>query len=113
MLQLVDWVWPQFYGAPSCNIGTNGFSASFTAWSKRLSGPKLYIGAVSYAAGTTNAGYQDAASFATTIAMARKLASSASNNFGGVTLWDGPYGDMNLNATGFDFIEITKDALEL
>lgn len=109
MLQLVDWVWPQFYGSPLCNIGTTGFSTSFAAWSKRLSGPKLYIGGISFANGTTNGGYQDPDLFSMTIKAGRKLASS---NFGGVMLWDGAYGHITKDAAGLDFIAVAKTALE-
>lgn len=109
LLNLMDWVWPQFYAAPSCNIGGTGFSASITAWSSRLSGPKLYIGSPAWSGGTSNGGYQEPDDFATTIKSAKELASS---NFGGVMLWDGAYGHITEDSEGNDYISVSKTALE-
>ena len=104
----MDWVWPQFYAAPSCNIGTDGFSDSVKAWSERLVGPKLYIGSPSFARGTGNGGYVEPDDFELTIKSAR---TNASSNFGGVMLWDGPYGHITMNAEGMDYIAVSKRAL--
>jgi len=105
----MDWVWPQFYAAPSCNIGGSGFTTSFADWSSRLSGPKLFIGSPAWAEGTSNGGYQDPDTFAKTIKNAKTLAKS---NFGGVMLWDGAYGHITKNAKGKDYIAVSKKALK-
>jgi len=109
MLNLLDWVWPQFYGAPSCNIGTPGFTTSFSYWSSRLSGPKLYIGSPAWAGGTSNGGYEEPDVFAKTIKNAKSLTKS---NFGGVMLWDGAYGHITTNAKGKDYIAVSKKAVQ-
>jgi chitinase len=108
MLNLVDFVWPQFYGAPSCNIGSNGFNDSFAGWAGRLDGPKLYLGAPAFAAAVTNGGYQDPQLFSETILAARSLGRT---KFGGVMLWDGPYAQLNKDSEGKDYVNVTKSAL--
>ncbi|KAL3421576.1 chitin recognition protein [Phlyctema vagabunda] len=111
VLTQLDFVWPQFYAAPSCNIGTSNFTQSFNDWSARLAGgPKLYIGAVAWEAGSTNGGYQDPDSFATTIAQMRTTVNSTV--FGGVMLWDAAYAHITTNEAGEDFANVTKKALQ-
>jgi len=107
MLNLLDWVWPQFYAAPSCNIGGTGFTSSFSDWSARLTGPKLYIGAPAWAEGTANGGYEEPDVFAKTIKSAKR---NTSSNFGGVMLWDGAYGHITKNSKGQDYIAVSKKA---
>lgn len=111
LLNMFYYIWPQFYSAPSCNLGTANFLPSFSSWSARLDGPRLYIGAPAWAGGTTGGGYENASDFATTVEQAKKNV-SANHNFGGVTLWDGVYGEMNLDSEGNDYINVTKTALE-
>ncbi|KAK0105959.1 hypothetical protein ONS95_004470 [Cadophora gregata] len=108
MLNLMDFVWPQFYGAPSCNIGTDSFPDSVKAWSERLVGPKLYIGSPSFAGGTTNGGYEEPDAFAKTLKSAR---ADTTEDFGGVMLWDGAYGHITMNSQGLDYIAVSKKAL--
>lgn len=108
MLNLMDFVWPQFYGAPSCNIGTASFADSVKAWSQRLVGPKLYIGSPAFAGGTTNGGYEEPDAFAKTLKRAKAHTKA---NFGGVTLWDGAYGHITMDSQGLDYIAVSKKAL--
>ncbi len=109
MLNLMDFVWPQFYGAPSCNLGTTSFADSFSAWNTRLSGPKLYIGSPAWADGTSNGGYEEPDAFATTVKSSKE---SIGANFGGVTLLDGPYGHITMDSAGRDYIAVSKKALQ-
>jgi chitinase len=105
----MDWVWPQFYFSPSCNLGSQGFADSLKAWSARLDGPKLFLGAISFPSATSGGGYQTPDVFASTIETAMKLAKP---KFGGVMLWDGPFGHITVNSAGENFIAVSKAALE-
>lgn len=109
VLQLVDFVFVQFYDSSSCNIGSTGFNSSITGWSERLSGPSLYLGGPSFSAVATSGGYQDPDTFAQTIAGVKAMKLS---NFGGVMLWDGAYGLATTDSKGEDYIDVTKTALE-
>jgi chitinase len=109
MLQAMDFVWVQFYNNPACNANTPAVIPSLSDWSKALmnssQGPMLYIGVLSFAGGGT--GYTDIKGLETVIQQARKL-----SNFGGVMLWDGSEGLMNV-AAGINYIEGTNYALNL
>lgn len=108
MLIEVDFVWPQFYDATSCGVSTSGFEASIKDWSSRLdtgNKPSLLIGALSFDDGT---GYEAPDTFADTIADVQDYNLT---NFGGVMLWDGPYGLITTDSAGEDYIEVTKTAL--
>ena len=57
MLNLMDFVWPQFYGAPSCNIGTDafadearsrGFDHVTVVWASGDEGPEEFFKAVGF-----------------------------------------------------------------
>jgi hypothetical protein len=51
MLTQIGFVWPQSYGAPSCNVGSSGFSSSLSTWTERLNAGNelhLYIGGASW-----------------------------------------------------------------
>lgn len=109
MLNLMDFVWPQFYAAPSCNLGTDSFAGALNDWKTRLVGPRLYIGAPAWAGGTTNGGYEEPDAFATTIKTSQK--SVGGSKFGGVMLWDGPYGHITEDSDGRDYISVSKKAL--
>lgn len=109
VLQLMDFVFVQFYDSPSCNIGTSGFNSSIAAWSERLDGPSLYLGGPSFSAVATTGGYEDPDTFATTISAVKSM---KLGNFGGVMLWDGAYGLATEDASGKDYVDVTKTALE-
>ena len=112
MLTLLDFIWPQFYSAPSCNIGSSGFAASFSGWSERLASTsvKLYLGAPAFAAAVGKmGGYQEPDDFAGTVEMAAGLAGP--KVFGGVMLWDGAYAHVTRDGAGRDFLNVTKEAL--
>lgn len=112
---LVDFVWPQFYGAPSCNLGSDGFSASLSGWATRLSNgtgklPRLFIGAPAWEEGATAGGYVRPSVFNTTIAVAVEVVGT--ERFGGVMLWDAAYGHITVDeASGLNIIAVAKESL--
>lgn len=110
-MQLVDFVWVQFYNNPECNLNAPGFEASFKAWSEDLGngtnhGPKLYIGAPAFAEGGN--GYLDVAGLSGII---QKVKGYGVDNFGGVMLWDGSEAVENV-ANGKNFIAGISGALK-
>lgn len=113
MLTQMDFVWPQFYGAPSCNIGTGNFSASFSAWSSRLDAgnkPKLMLGGASWADATTTGGYVPPQQLNQTILSS--VDAVGTSRFGGVMLWDAAYGHVTTDpGTGLDIIAVAKESL--
>ncbi|KAH8904131.1 glycoside hydrolase [Coniochaeta sp. PMI_546] len=113
MLTQMDFVWPQFYGAPSCNIGTGNFPASFAAWSARLDAgnkPKLFIGGAAWANATSNGGYVPPQQLNQTILSSVKAVGKG--RFGGVMLWDAAYGHTTMDpVTGLDIIGVAKGSL--
>lgn len=113
MLTQMDFVWPQFYGAPSCNIGTSGFNESLTAWSSRLDAgnkPRLYVGGVSWEDGTTTGGYVAPQELNQTILSS--VETVGTSRFGGVMLWDAAYGHVTTDPqTGLDIIGVAKQSL--
>ena len=113
MLQMVDFVWPQFYGAPSCNLGSSNFFPSISAWADRLkpaSGPrpKLYIGGASWDGGAKG-GYVPAQELNRTIV--ETVDKLGTERFGGVMLWDAAYGVANVDAEGRSIVEVAKESL--
>lgn len=113
MLTQMDFVWPQFYGSVSCNIGTSNFTPSFTAWSSRLDAgnkPRLFIGGASWANATRTGGYVSPQQLNQTILSS--VASVGTSRFGGVMLWDAAYGHVMTDPeTGLDIIAVAKGSL--
>lgn len=106
-MQLMDFVWVQFYNNGVCDIGQSGFVDSFTAWSKNIAGgPQLYIGAPACQA-CAGTGYLAPDAVTTAI----KSATAANvPNMGGVMLWDGSEGETN-TAGGQNYNQVVKAAL--
>ncbi|CAD6577414.1 MAG: hypothetical protein ASARMPREDX12_008338 [Alectoria sarmentosa] len=106
-MELMDFVWVQFYNNGICNIGQSGFVDSFTAWSKNIAGgPQLYIGAPACQA-CAGTGYLAPDAVTTAI----KSATAANvPNMGGVMLWDGSEGMTN-TAGGQNYNQVVKAAL--
>lgn len=109
-----DFVWVQFYNNPSCNLDSDGFQASFAAWSANLSGssstpgkPRVYIGAGAFEA--AGSGYVPGAGSSVPISMAREL---YVDNLGGIMLWDGSEALENVDQYGVDYLEYAKAALQ-
>ena len=109
-----DFVWVQFYNNPSCNLDSDGFQASFAAWSANLSAssttpgkPRVYIGAGAFEG--AGSGYVGGAGLSIPISMAREL---YVDNLGGIMLWDGSEALANIDGYGVDYLEYAKAALQ-
>jgi chitinase len=113
MLTQMDFVWPQFYGSPSCNIGTANFTTSLASWSSRLDAgnkPRLFIGGASWVNATSYGGYVPPQQLNQTILSS--VASVGTGRFGGVMLWDAAYGHTTIDPqTGMDIIGVAKESL--
>jgi chitinase len=109
-----DFVWVQFYNNPSCNLDSDGFQASFAAWSANFSGdgivpakPRVYIGAAAFEG--AGSGYVPGSGLSVPISMAREL---YVDNLGGIMLWDGSEAMVNVDQYGVDYLEYAKAALQ-
>jgi chitinase len=109
-----DFVWVQFYNNPSCNLDSDGFQASFAAWSANLSAssttpgkPRVYIGAGAFEG--AGSGYVEGAGLSVPISMAREL---YVDNLGGIMLWDGSEALANVDGYGVDYLEYAKAVLQ-
>ena len=117
LLLLCDFVWVQFYNNPPCEIGSAGFAASIKQWSSALAAssattkPRLYIGAPAFSAAGSTA-YQKIGNAEGMSGVARSVEGMGLSNLGGVMLWDGPEGMLNVYG-GKDIIAWTKEGLTL
>lgn len=111
----MNFVWPRFYNAEACNMGSTGFNSSMLDWYDYLEGivsnistnyPLLYIGALSF--NNSNSGYVIPDEFAREILAIRPNVSSI---FGGVTLWEGSDALVTLDSAGNDYLNVSKTAL--
>ena len=109
-----DFVWVQFYNNPSCNLDSDGFQASFAAWSANLSAssttpgkPRVYIGVGAFEG--AGSGYVGGAGLSIPISTAREL---YVDNLGGMMLWDGSEALANVDGYGVDYLEYAKAALQ-
>lgn len=118
--QQAHFVFPRFYNARVCNVGSKGFIPSLIAWRNYLADitsssnnitnisslyPRLYIGALSFDNG--NSGYVPPLDFQRYV---QAGANATRDRFGGVMLWDGTNGEAVVqdNRT---YIGFTKEAL--
>lgn len=110
-----NFVWPRFYNAQACGLGGSGFNASLVAWHNYLEQivsalgsayPLLYIGGLSF--DNDVSGYVAPDEFAREVLAIRPNVSSI---FGGVSLWEGSDALVTTDASGNDFINVTKAAL--
>ncbi len=115
MIHNLDLIMPQFYNNPSCNLGTDGFIPSLSAWlndiatltnpdnpgnkawvdvGNGMTGPRLLIGAPADAAAAGAGGFVDVQTFKTLLAdvKSRDVGGAMSGGvLGGVMYWDGAY----------------------
>jgi chitinase len=135
----IDFVWPQFYNNPSCNLDSDGFIASLQAWAADLTGnqqssfggintggfvdigngvtsPRLLIGAPAFA----NAGSGFIESVQQFEALLAQIKSAnlggpfdGPSPLGGFMFWDGAYGEesRNTDGAGAGYMQIVKDVL--
>lgn len=113
-LQQADFVWVQFYNNPSCNLDSPSFEQSFKDWSALLAngapegrGPRLYVGAAGFEG--AGSGYVNGPGLFHGIA---NVTSLHLDNFGGVMLWDGSEAVLNVDQTGFTYLDYAKGALD-
>ncbi|EME78918.1 glycoside hydrolase family 18 protein [Pseudocercospora fijiensis CIRAD86] len=106
MLQF-DWVWPRFYNAMQCNLNSEAFLDSLSAWSKQLgtNGPRLFPGiAVSNLSASGNVPGSELEGYIA------KINLTDVGNFGGLMLWDGSFA-LARDEEGEDFLGYAKRAL--
>lgn len=126
-MRMVDFVHVQFYNNPGCNLGTEGFWESVTAWSQDLAvagnsrssrvwaegngfgsrGPLMFIGAPAWAGGA-GSGYVGPSVFE---GLMRRVKGLGLPNLGGVMLWDGSEGVGNVGGDGRTFVDVAGRAL--
>jgi len=102
VLNLLDFVWVQYYNNPSCGHGSTGFLDSVKGWSGNLKGPKLYIAGPG-SPSSAGSGYiqPDALTKEVADVQALKL-----DNFGGYAFWDASTAQHN-----GDYAGVAKKAL--
>lgn len=108
MLNMVDWVYVRFYSTNYCSMTSSGFNASIKAWSLRLSGPRLYLGAIAFTQDGI-VGYEPPSNFT---AIVKSVYEMGLCNIGGIMLWDGPRAIWNVDSDGDNYIEVAKEALK-
>ena len=112
-----NFVWPRFYNAQACAVGSTGFNSSLLQWddyvgmvNSNISSdyPIFYIGGLSFNNSNNGGGYVAPDEFAAEVVGIRP---NISSNFGGVTLWEGSDALLNKNSKGKDFLDVSKSAL--
>jgi chitinase len=117
LLLLCDFVFVQFYNNNGCQIGDSGFVNSVKHWSSSLSAsalsppPRLFVGAPSWSLAGPGA-YANIGSPKGMQAVAQKVQALKLPNIGGLMFWDGPEGQLNVEA-GQDIISWGKDGLHV
>jgi chitinase len=110
-MALCDFVFVQFYNNPSCDLSSDGFATSFADWSDDLlaanNETKVFIGAG--ASASAGSGYVEGDALGHQISLARELYTS---NLGGIMLWDGVQGLVNVDEYGNDYLFYAKESLE-
>jgi chitinase len=113
-----NFVWPRFYNAKACCVGSKGFNASVIKWSNYLGSiasapsldqehPRFLLGGLSF--NNSNSGFVLPDKFAEAVLSTRDLVGSLM--FGGVGLWQGTDALVTTNPEGRDFLNVTKTAL--
>ena len=134
----IDFVWPQFYNNPSCNLNSDGFISSLQGWASDLMGnqqssfggistggfvdigngvtsPRLLIGAPAFA--NAGSGFVEGVQFEELLAQVKGTNLGGRFNetspLGGFMFWDGAYGEESPNAddVGASYMQIVKDVL--
>ncbi|KAG9663262.1 glycoside hydrolase, partial [Aureobasidium melanogenum] len=110
-MALCDFVFVQFYNNPSCDLSSDGFATSFADWSDDLlaanNETKVFIGAG--ASASAGSGYVEGDALGHQISLARELYTT---NLGGIMLWDGVQGSVNVDEYGNDYLFYAKESLE-
>ncbi|OTA34273.1 hypothetical protein BTJ68_05807 [Hortaea werneckii EXF-2000] len=119
-MRQADFVWVQFYNNPSCNLNSTGFEKSVQDWAVQLAngtslgnatvaakGPKMYLGAPAFA--EAGSGYVNGSELAGYLARVKNLSLP---NLGGVMLWDGTMGALNVDELGASYLDYAKAAVQ-
>ncbi|RMZ29033.1 hypothetical protein D0859_06882 [Hortaea werneckii] len=119
-MRQAEFVWVQFYNNPSCNLNSTGFGKSVQDWAVQLAngtssgnatavgkGPKMYIGASAFA--EAGSGYVNGSELAGYLAKVKDLSLP---NLGGVMLWDGTMGALNVDEFGASYLDYAKAAVQ-
>ena len=109
-MQVMGFIFVQWYNNPMCDVGTSAFLNSFKAWSAQLAekgpGPKLYIG-LPGCKKCAGSGYLKISALKSTLNDAKGANVS---NLGGAMLWDGTQALANTEE-GKDYLTQLKEAL--
>ncbi|KAG9632704.1 glycoside hydrolase, partial [Aureobasidium melanogenum] len=110
-MALCDFVFVQFYNNPSCDLSSDGFATSFADWSDDMlaanNETKVFVGAG--ASASAGSGYVEGDALGHQISLARELYTT---NLGGIMLWDGVQGLVNVDEYGNDYLFYAKESLE-
>ena len=134
----IDFVWPQFYDNPACNLDSDGFLPSLQAWAEDLketqdaelggtatggfvdigngvSSPRLLVGSPAFT--DAGSGFVEGNQFEDIVAQVKNASLGGRFNqaspLGGFMFWDGAYGEESTNVDGMgeSYMQIVKDAL--
>jgi chitinase len=134
----IDFVWPQFYNNPECNLDSEGFIASLQAWAGDLSGteqemfgninmggfvnigngvssPRLLVGAPAFAA--AGSGFLEGEPFLEVLSQVKNTNLGGRfdglSPLGGFMFWDGAYGEESerVDGVGASYMQAVKDVL--
>ncbi|EGX87991.1 chitinase 1 precursor, putative [Cordyceps militaris CM01] len=84
VVQLLDYVWVQFYNNGDCNIAQSGFNDAVRTWSRGIGNATLFIGALASGA-DGDQGFVDASTFNSAIEGVKAMNLP---NYGGAMLWE-------------------------
>lgn len=111
-----NFVWPRFYNARACGVGSKGYNNSVTTWTNFLTGvesnigahyPRFYIAALGFE--NYNSGYMAPDAFGDVVEYTKDLVGK--ERFGGVAIWEGTDALITKSQDGRDFLNVTKEAL--
>lgn len=111
-----NFIWPRFYNAKACCVGSKGYNASVASWTKFLTGvksniganyPRFFIGGLGF--DNANSGYVSPDVFGDVVEYTKDNVGKA--RFGGVSIWEGTDALLTKSSDGRDMLNVTKEAL--
>jgi chitinase len=134
----IDFVWPQFYNNPACDLNSNGFIPNLQAWASDLEGtqqsdfgnlslggfmdigngvssPRVLVGSPAFS--NTGSGFVEGPAFEQIVAQVKGANLGGQSNeaspLGGFMFWDGAYGEesASVDEAGVSYMQIVKDIL--
>ncbi|KAK5652476.1 hypothetical protein OQA88_10520 [Cercophora sp. LCS_1] len=103
-----NFVWPQFFNNPACEIGSDGFPDSLRQWSQALSSgvaplrdssalrTRFYVGTPAWLAAGPSAYAGFGGRPRGLLTLAQQVKAYSYGNLGGMMFWDGPEGQENV-----------------